>query len=726
MAEIDSFKKVNQTCKSVIFEEFNKEVPSFYDLLSIADDPTTEAFDDDLKNRLVVHNYDEFLKKFMPKVYEICTADADGKPKYVYTTDYEFAKKQGGVPIDIKDHSYYKMLVQMYTEKASSGESNLHFDDSKILDMLTPKQEVEDAKDLRKKFKLSVEKYLDLKNKGENPSEYAQKIVECRQKISEKYKDSPIGLLPLAIEDVKTKLEYLEQTAPTNNSEVDSLPNYAAQLTFADDGKLVLEHKEIEEITSDKAATDDRVPALIQQTIENDYRETTGNDEGFVKSLVLRTYAPLDVKREDSLKTIEEQKQEYHAMITEYESVYSQAKKSFIKEITSLIEKLLGVKVFFDHAGVKGEFKEGVLITNCRADKLISSSVKDKFEKFMMDKGLNQPKKKIWFAVLPAVADKAEVKLQADDPFGGPLNSSASDKLNDADLGKGECISFNAAKAVLSILNKSKIMTVFNFKASPKSGFAALSSKYIAEKKDKLTEANVTGDHMVFAYPNFTLTRERRKPISKYSNEEIDIPGVYIEASYVAAGLLVGSQQIAYLENHGFKGKLNKNNVCVHVDLEKPEIKKQITTNFNQEVSLRWSQDIRDEINRDDFGFVFSSDEIYVNDEPIKNTYVYLARTLKANSQGRYKQIYHVLTEDFVRQYLSAINTRITSEEVAHFIDREVKIWSDEYKKKDSKDFINLTLNTGDEITYDKESKKIKIKFGNDESFLDDLDIEAE
>lgn len=74
------------------------------------------------------------------------------------------------------------MLNQLYIEKGSSGQSNLKFDDKDILEMLTPKQEVEDAKDIRKKLQLTLEKYSELKSKNENANEYAQQFIECRKK----------------------------------------------------------------------------------------------------------------------------------------------------------------------------------------------------------------------------------------------------------------------------------------------------------------------------------------------------------------------------------------------------------------------------------------------------------------------------------------------------------------------------------------------------------------
>ena len=257
--------------------------------------------------------------------------------------------------------------------------------------------------------------------------------------------------------------------------------------------------------------------------------------------------------------------------------------------MTTIIEKLLDVKVFFDHATVDGnKLENGILITNCKASKLIKGDIKDKFEKFIKDRGLTQIRNKIWFAILPAIEEKDKIVVESNkdiDPLDamGPLDVQKDDETDISD----KYLSFSAAKTVLELLDKSKIMTIFSFKGNKNNGFAALNANYITNKKEELNGINY--EHAVYAYPNFTLTRER---IVILDNKEIKVPGVYIDAAYPAAGLLIGSQQIKYLEKRGFKGKLNPNNVCVHVDLEEDRIRKNLLTKFNREVTLRWSQDL--------------------------------------------------------------------------------------------------------------------------------------
>lgn len=716
--------KIVQTSKTILFEEFNADKPDLATLLT-NEDPEKDSFQRELEDTLEVYSFKQFLERFAPEVYEVCQRNSEGKPEFIYTTDKEKIKGQYAVKQPITDHAYYKMLSSLYYEKGSSGESNLQFDDEKILKMLTPKQEVEEARDIRKSLQYNLEKYQELEEKGENSSEYAQQFMADREKIVKKYKDSKMGLLPLVIDDAKAKLKLLNEIAPPKDSDEKDTSYVSGMLTFSPEGNLIVEPKnentEIENITDnsqDEQKLD--VNGTITALLEQDYDAAEQNKNDFVKSLVVSVYAPMGDN--NALKNISGEelvlkREEYKQKINQYESIYVQAKQSFINEMTEILEKLLDVKIFFDHAtangGDEGRLEAGLIVANCKTNKLLADGLRTRFEKFIQDRGTNQIKKKIWFAILPAVQDKGiSTGKKKVDIFKSVMAQENNDSINENE----DYISFNTAKAMLELLNNSRIMTIFNFKANKNNGFGGIDTKYIIDKKEQTKGLNYA--HAVLAYPNFTLTRERSISLG---NEKIKVPGVYIDASYPAAGLLVASQQINYLEKHGFKGRVNKNNVCVRVNLEDDEIRKNFTTKFNRELALRWSKDIVDEINQDNFGFVFNSDQIYIDNEPVKNTYVYLARTLKKNKDGVYKPIYQILITDFVLQYLKTIGSKITPSNLDKFLNGEVKAWSREGSK-----YVNSILKTNEKIQKEEEDTEesnskvnLKIKFVNDETLVE-------
>lgn len=714
---------MGQTSKTILFEEFNSDKMDLATLL-INNDPSNEMFQEEIKNKLEVHSFKEFLEKFAPDVYEVCRISTEGKAEIVYTIDKNKIKGQNAVKQPITEHAYYKMLSSLYYEKGSSGESNLQFDDKKILEMLTPKQDVEEARDIRKSLQYNLEKYMELEAKGENSSEYAQQVIDDREKIINKYKDSKIGLLPLAIDDAKTKLHLLEKIAPQEDVDTPSITYVSGMLGFSPEGDLIVEESsaepQVEVIPDEESEQNHNVGGTITNLLEQDYDAVEENKNDFVKSLVVSVYAPMGDSNALVNLSNEElaiKRDEYEQKVTQYESIYVQARQSFIDEMTAVLEKLLDVKIFFDHAtangGDEGKLEDVLIVTNCKANKLLADNVRTRFEKFIKNRGETQIEHKIWFAILPAIMDKGmasgKVKIN-------PL-SAVNLKKNNKNISddNGDYISFNTAKAMLKVLNESRIMTVFNFKANKNNGFGGINDKYIIDKKEQTRDLDY--EHAVLAYPNFTLTRERSIELG---NKKITVPGVYIDASYPATALLIASQQIGYLDKHGFKGRVSRNNVCVHVNLEDDEVRKNLITKFNRELALQWDKDIIDEINKDCFGFVFNSDKIYIDNEPLKNTYVYLARTLKKNKDGVYIPIYQILMEDFILKYLNTkcIGLKIKIDTLNNFLNKEVKEWRREGDK-----YINCILKGDEEIKKDEDSEEnsssvinLKIKFVNDEA----------
>ena len=248
---------LKQTSKAILFEEFNKDdrVPDLFTILQ-NNDPTTEMFQVELK-KLEVHTFKEFLEKFAPKVYEICQQDEQGNIQFVYTSDFDVARKTSYRETSITDNVYYKMLSELYYKKGNSGSSNLEFNDKKILEMLSPKQEVEEARNIRKSLKYNLEKYYELTNRGENASGYASRFRSDRKKIRDKYKDSKIGLLPLAIEDVNIKLKLLDKRSDNNNNGADDVASkqISGYLDFNSNGDLVIQEvKEIDNLDSNDMA----------------------------------------------------------------------------------------------------------------------------------------------------------------------------------------------------------------------------------------------------------------------------------------------------------------------------------------------------------------------------------------------------------------------------------------------------------------------------------------
>ena len=92
-----------QTCKAIIFEEFNPFGDDLYTILSNADDPESDKLVEKI-NRLSVSNFEEFMKKFAPKVYEVCKV-IDGHVRFSYHLNRRDVESEYYVERDIDAQS---------------------------------------------------------------------------------------------------------------------------------------------------------------------------------------------------------------------------------------------------------------------------------------------------------------------------------------------------------------------------------------------------------------------------------------------------------------------------------------------------------------------------------------------------------------------------------------------------------------------------------------------
>ena len=589
---------MNQTHKAIIFEEFDGENPdNLYTLLN--DEPSGDALSRGLE-KLTVKNFKQFIEKFAPKVYEVYGKNAhNGQVEFYYTTD---PKKFPGLPkaqIKINEHAYYKMLSDLYTAKGTSGQANIQFDDREILEMLTPKKEIEDIRDIRQQWEYNLNLYNEAKARGDRSemNERREKILGCRKKVAT-YSASPLNkLLPILIDDANTKLKLLSAgdssgaggddvkklPAPTfgrlylnaegkldidENYSEKNLPALNAPAEEGNSSTLVeVKNTDLAEIKNLPAQVENKVEPVVPDiqtvrdkialTILKDYDEVARTPHPQIRSLIVSAFAPLANIENPEVSLVKPDKEEILSMRKQYENAYINARKSFANEMSRIMESLLGVKAFFDHATADGgeyaEIPGGVIISNCKASRLLK--IKDKFSAYMKLLGKDQTESRVWFAVVPSVLESPPVKKiiaydDDDDVMGGSLKS---EKNNDSEKVDDDYVSINSLKTFLAEMEKAKITTIFNIRTKSGNTFSDLSPAEVEEKMQTLS-SDKYGGHAVYAYPNFTLIRERSfKPFDGENDEQIILPGIFIDAAYPAAGLLVASQQHKVLNNRKLK-----------------------------------------------------------------------------------------------------------------------------------------------------------------------------
>lgn len=721
---------VKQTGKTIIFEEFNRdeEKMNLVKLLTRdAEDISPEKFKEALmgkKSELAVDSFEKFVDMFSPTVYETVVKTGETS-RFVYELEkppYECTE------IKLKDHAFYRMIMSMIDRKANSDKGNMEFPYDELKKTLSPEAEMEECKKIRSNLLSNTREYFAAIENGASSAEtdrFARNIMANRDKIVEKYQNkSPLALLPLLIVDKQAQIERMKQAdqGSSGGSEMKAIPcNYS----FDDRGNLLL----IEQMVSDgmtvEVVKDDGVAQLVE-VVRDDFTDTAPlaiRDNAYVRDLVVNVFVP-----GGGALVATQDRVELEAQKTQLLDIYSSSLESFAKAVASVVEKFIGVKSFFDHATCDGKLAKdvSVIIANCRIDKILEDSLaKRRFMKYFGALGLEKDVNRIWFGIIPALAyDNGEEKAVSETINPMARREGGSTKVRKDSSG---LVSVDTAKEMLSLLNEVKIMTFVNFKAGEKTGFSGLTEARVGEYKKAFESVN--SEYAVFAYPNFTILPEEEKDVkvgTNYIPEEgrevgayIKIPGIYLEASYVACGMMAGVQNYRLLQSKGYKVKPEY--PCVRFDIEDADNAKKITTKLNRETTMEMEKSVKDEIMRDRFGFAFGDNKIIVDNKVLNNSYVLNARTL-CKDKGKYKSIYKTLVKNMSNQILRSLNDYITNEIAAVFIRDYAEKWKRDNKDDDRK-YANRILYEGDDIKVDTGKHRFEATFNKESEVWDDTEI---
>lgn len=733
-----TWDRIPQTHRAILFEEFthpaDNTAKNLYDILTFYSDPEASDVEmyKDIEKQLEVRSFNEFLEKFPPRVFEFVTGTTDGDTIFQYTSDPIVAKKNNGREIKITGHTYYEMLVNMYSQKGDSGVANIEFNDKKLREILTPKREIEALYDTRRQIPMIMEKYDEAIKKNENAAPLAKRLKKIRREAFEQLRN-PTALMSIGLDDANRKIAAtdtrLKQLNASSSDGGEAPKLLSGRGGFDENGRWILipakastpDSTEASDSTSDPEGDASKKFALI---LQGDLNKHAQNENNFTKSLIVSAYTGTELANPMEGKSTAELVEYREQLISRKENIekcFRQAKEAFIQVLSENVQKLLCVKIFFDHATVKGGNegtlpKVGLIVANCSPAKLIDDKIKKKFEATMRHLGLDvTDKNKLWFAILPHVLE--------DDYSGGvDENISLEDDLFDDDLDEEEKVSangtdFSVAKSILKIMDDCKIMTVFNFAPNKQTTFSSLNAATVNALQDKLEPLNM--EHAVYALPNFTIMREGTVPLSDEDNAtKIAVPAMYIDAAYVAAGLLIAAQQPEYWASRGFKNEqILKENPCVRIDFEWDRITPIMLTKFNRERSIAWSSDVVKALTKNHFGFAFDGDRKYdvQTGSFIDNTYILNARTLKRKG-GDYQPIFCTLTKDFIQACLktfSATGLQLKKDQLKAFL-RIAGEWETQTKRFSKQDPINLLLREGERITLEDNKLKVELSGGED------------
>ena len=347
----------------------------------------------------------------------------------------------------------------------------------------------------------------------------------------------------------------------------------------------------------------------------------------------------------------------------EYKDLYKNMQEAFLHQMVNLIEKVLNVKAFFDHAAVNGVVNPEVIIANCKiTDLMDGDTIESNFKTYIERMGNERTDQKIWYAVVPGIEDAEytdvdEMYLPAVDDFTFTLDDEANIVIESRYIKPRGLISYDDFRRFMSIMNGSNIMVFFNFKANDCTSFEKLNATIVRRYKEKVEDLD-NKEWGVLCYPNFSVIPKKHERYEIFPDRFLDFPSVYIDSSYIACAMMILAHNNQYLKDKGFP--VNGDMPAVRFDYERyfkndkfREIVpcwKVITTKKKKKNLKVISDDLLDELNEGGgFGFCFGSFFWIDGDElrpTTKNVYVYKARTILKEKIMQYNG-------DFVTDYCS-------------------------------------------------------------------------
>lgn len=703
---------ITQTNRTLLFAEINPERNNILTL--IGDVRGKSSLDDDkmkeINQELLVSSFEEFLEKFSPAVYSYCDAYS-GEIKYTLVRPENIPENCiTEIPLN-ESNDLLNMLVTLLEAKGAQGVANVDFTFSNILDMISPRKIMEDIRQVRREIQYTYEKYIQLDEDDPKKLDLGDQLNEQFEQASHNY-NHVLAMLPLAIEDAKTRLLLGDGEIRQGGAEFK-----AGLLSMGEDGELkILEMKQEE--NTQLAVVDDKVSTGLAEAFREDYDALNDTPSDYVRDLVVRTFCPLGSPVENQGDR-EAEVRNYN----QYLEFYKKSKDDFVKAVKPLIEKILGVKIFFDQYQVKEKgMQPKLLITNIPLDMTVKASNLPRLLTYLnTTNDKNEFENTIWFAVVPDV--------ELNQSSGGQLQ-----RVRFAGNRKQEKTGTNTMENLSILMNAIqpyRITTFFSFQTGEETTFNYVATEGVGIFKEKCVPLmkREYSEFVVPCIPNATiipkdksgLILDRRMVMDEdgsvsLSGEKEDVmkmwlEGIYVGAAYEAAGITAAWQCPEYLKERF--NNTSSEYPGVRFDVEADDNALLAATSLTKEIS-GFTNAIKNSINNNGFGFVFSSDNAQHKGREIRNITVYKARNL-LSSGTEFEPIYKTMVVTYIERMLRFYSGDFKQDKILKFFSSNPN--SQKSRWDASRQYINSILQDGDELDYTIDEKygicNVQVTFAN-------------
>ncbi len=686
---------ITQTNRTMLFAEVNPERLNLLTL--IGDVRGRTSLDDDkmkeINEVLAVRSFEEFLEKFAPTVYSWCDASSG-------SIQYSLVKPENipqscitEIPIN-EENDLLNMLITLLDAKGAQGLMNVEFKFGQILDMISPKKIMEDIRQVRREIQYTYGKYMELEEEDPKRLDIGDQLNYQFEKASQNY-NNVLAMLPLAIEDIKTRLLLGESTNGKSGQDFK-----AGLLRMGEDGELkILEMKQEE--STQLAVVDDQVNTSLMVTFRENYAALNEDPSDYVRDLVVRTFCPLSSTMESTVDREVEVKNYNH-----YLEFYKKSKDDFVKAVKPLIEKILGVKTFFDQYQVKEKgMQPQLLITNTPLDLMVKSSNLPRLLTYLnTSNDKNEFDHTVWFGIVPDV--------ELNQTGGGKLK-----RMRFAGNQKVERAGINSMESLAILMNAVcpyRVTTFFSFAGGEETSFSSIATGGVELFKERCAPLmkKEYSEFVVPCIPNATIIPKDKSGLIldkkmvidtegrvSLSEEKEDlmkmwIEGVYVGAAYEAAGIVAAWQCPEYLKQRFHNTSMEYPGV--RFDVEADDNSLLAATSMTKEIS-GFTNAIKNSINHTGFGFVFTSDNAQYKGREIKNIRVYKARNL-LSSGSEFEPIYKTLVLTYIERMLRFYSGDFKQDKILQFFSNNPN--SQKSRWDTSRQYVNSILQDGDELDF--------------------------
>lgn len=691
---------IQQTNRTLLLEEIN---PEKLDLLTLVGDVKgLESLNDDKIKEINMHlacaNFDEFQEKFAPVVYSFYDANSQSV-KYTLKKPETIAESMlTEIPVNTQN-DFLKMLFTIMDSKKAQGILNSDFGFENLLDMISPKKVMEDIKQVRKEMRYNYSKYTEIDDNDPAKLDVGDRLNVLFENASLNY-NNVMAMLPLAIEDIKTRL-----LLGVGEDQKNAGPIALGMLSMGDNGELkILEAPKTETLAL--ATVNDNVNTGLVAALEDDYVAVNENVSDYVKSLVVRTFCPLVSTNEIDID-IPTEVSNYNNYLT----FYKDSKDAFIKVVKPLVETLLGVKMFFDQYKVKTKGMQPVLlVANIKPEMLAKSSNVPALITYLNTiNNKNNFANTIWYSIFPnlSINTQSGTKINRERFMGNVHKENTNTN------------SIETLVILLDVFKDYRVETFFSFETREETTFNVIATEGV-EKFMTRCDSLVGRPFSEFAIPclpNFTVIPKNKSGVTldkkmllnennmaELSQEKEDImrlwvEGVYISAAYVAAGFRAACQCSEFLKNRFRRLPINRELPGVRYDVEASNNSLYTLTTMPKEIT-GFTSVIKNQINSRNFGFIFASENASVEGQNVSNITVYKARNLLYDTEkSTYEQIHKTQVTTYIERVLRHATSDFKQDNIIQFFSNNPS--SQKSKWLANKECVNAIVSLGDDISYE-------------------------